>query len=232
MDKCRMEAKARKYGIELTRGQLALLEQYSREMLAWNEKSNITAITKEEDIEDKHFLDSLILASQPEIQGRVADIGSGGGFPGMVLKIYKQDIEITLVESNNKKIAFLEHLAEVLELKGISFCKQRAEELGRGADRESFDLVTARAVAGLPMLAEYCLPLVKRGGWFIPMKGRLEEELQQAKNAIGSLGGRLKEERAYQLPGGDERKLYLIEKCKTTEDRYPRNTARIKKNPL
>ncbi len=232
MDKVRLAQKAGQYNIQLGPEILDQLEAYNRMMLEWNQKSNITAITEEQEVEDKHFIDSLFLASQPELKGKVADIGSGGGFPGLVLKIYRKDIDITLVESNQKKNAFLQLVVENLKLEGVRLCNKRAEELARGPERESFDLVTARAVASLPTLAEYCLPLVKEGGWFIPMKGRLEDELALSKNAIATLGGSCKEERAYQLPDGSERRLYVIEKIKPADNRYPRNTARIKKNPL
>ena len=231
MDKNRFKQKANEAGIQLSENQLESCLRYADLMLEWNQRSNITAITEAGEVEDKHFLDSLYLAAQPEVQGDVADIGTGAGFPGVVLKIFKPDIKLTLVESNQKKVAFLQSIKEGLNLE-YEVLSERAEELGRAAYRERFDLVTARAVAALPVLAEYCLPLVKQGGWFVPMKGRLAEELDEARNAIGVLGGSLLEERPYHLPDGSERKLYLIEKVKPSDQRYPRNTARIKKKPL
>lgn len=231
IDQKRLQAKAKTYGIDLDEKIVKKFYEYSKILLQWNEKSNLTAIVQGEEMENKHFIDSLVLASQPEVQGRVADVGTGPGFPGIILKLYCPNIELILIESNKKKNAFLMELAKRLEM-DVKLCDERAEDLGRSDFRETFDLVTARAVSALPTLAEYCIPLVKPGGWFIPMKGKIEEELEAGKNAIGSLGGNFTEERTYTLPDGSERRLYLIEKVRKTEGKYPRNTARIKKNPL
>ena len=191
------------------------------------------AITDPEGIEDKHFLDSLLFASQPEVAGRMVDVGAGAGFPGIVTKIYKPELELTLMEPTGKRVEFLKYACAQLGLTGVEFAKERAEEAARKVWREQFDLASARAVAALPMLAEYCLPLVKVGGNFLAMKGASgEEELAAARGAIKKLGGAYKETRTLHLPGGDTRTLILCQKISQTPTAYPRNGGKIAKSPL
>lgn len=233
IDKQRLEAKCSTWNIALTGTQLDQLDAFAQILVDYNQKVNLTAITDPEGIEDKHFLDSLLFASQPEVAGRMVDVGAGAGFPGIVTKIYKPELELTLMEPTGKRVEFLKYACAQLSLTGVEFAKERAEEAARKVWREQFDLASARAVAALPMLAEYCLPLVKVGGNFLAMKGASgEEELAAARGAIKKLGGAYKETRTLHLPGGDTRTLILCQKISQTPTTYPRNGGKIAKSPL
>ena len=233
IDKQRLAEKCSTWNITLTETQLDQLDAYAEFLVAYNEKVNLTAITDPEGIEDKHFLDSLLFALQPEVAGRMVDVGAGAGFPGIVTKIYKPDLQLTLMEPTGKRVTFLQEACARLGLTGVEFTKERAEEAARKQWREQFDIASARAVAALPMLAEYCLPLVKVGGVFLAMKGASgEEELAAARGAIRKLGGQYSETRSFQLPGGDERTLILCKKISQTPSVYPRNGGKIAKSPL
>lgn len=164
IDKNRLEQKCSTWNISLTGTQLDQLDAFAEILVEYNQKVNLTAITDPEGIEDKHFLDSLLFASQPEVAGKMVDVGAGAGFPGIVTKIYKPELELTLMEPTGKRVEFLKYACGQLGLTGVEFSKERAEEAARKVWREQFDLASARAVAALPMLAEYCLPLVKVGG--------------------------------------------------------------------
>lgn len=227
----RMQKTAEEYEVFLSSQLLDQLDHYAEMLVDWNSRINLTAITEPEQIEAKHFLDSLLLANQPEIQGTLVDVGSGAGFPGMVTKLYKPDLQVTLMEPTGKRCRFLEAVAEELNV-SIDVVKERAEEAARKKWRESFTVATARAVASLPALCEYCLPLVKVGGTFIAMKGEAAEEIEQAKGAIEKLGGVFKEERLFSLPDGSSRSLVVIQKTEETPKVYPRNGGRIAKTPL
>ena len=170
IDKNRLQAKCSTWNIPLTGAQLDLLDRYAELLVSYNEKVNLTAITSPEGIEDRHFADSLLFAAQPEVNGRLVDVGTGAGFPGIVAKIYKSDLELTLMEPTGKRVDFLRYACAELGLTGVEFAKERAEEAARKVWREQFDVASARAVAALPVLCEYCLPLVKVGGRFIAMK--------------------------------------------------------------
>lgn len=233
IDKDRLEAKCSTWNIPLTGTQLDLLDRYAEILVEYNQKVNLTAITDPEGIEDKHFLDSLLFASQPEVAGRMVDVGAGAGFPGIVTKIYKPDVAVTLMEPTGKRVDFLKYACAALGLTGVEFAKERAEEAAHKAWREQFDLASARAVAALPILAEYCLPLVRVGGSFLAMKGASgEQELAAARGAIQKLGGIYRETRTMQLPGGDVRTLILCKKNSHTPTAYPRNGGKIAKAPL
>lgn len=233
IDKQRLEAKCSTWNISLTGEQLDLLDKFAGLLMEYNKKVNLTAITDPEGIEDKHFADSLIFASQPEVAGRMVDVGSGAGFPGIVAKIYKPELRLTLMEPTGKRVEFLKYACAELGLAGVEFAKERAEEAARKVWRESFDLASARAVAALPALAEYCLPLVSVGGRFIAMKGSSgEEELAAARGAIKKLGGEWSETRAFSLPNGDARTLIVCKKISQTPTVYPRNGGKIAKSPL
>ena len=218
IDKARLEQKCSMWNIALTGEQLDQLDAFAQILVDYNQKVNLTAITDPEGIEDKHFLDSLLFASQPEVAGKMVDVGAGAGFPGIVTKIYKPELKLTLMEPTGKRVEFLKYACAQLGLTGVEFAKERAEEAARKAWREQFDLASARAVAALPMLAEYCLPLVK--------------ELAAARGAIRKLGGEYKETRTLHLPGGDTRTLILCKKISQTPTAYPRNGGKIAKSPL
>ena len=233
IDKNRLAEKCSTWNIALTGHQLDQLDRYAELLVSYNQKVNLTAITGPEEIDDKHCLDSLLFASQPEVAGRMVDVGAGAGFPGIVTKIYKPDLALTLMEPTGKRVDFLRYACGELGLSGVEFAKERAEEAARKHWREQFDLASARAVAALPALAEYCLPLVRVGGVFLAMKGAsAAEELAAAQGAIRKLGGRYKETRAFHLPGGDARSLVLVEKISQTPTAYPRNGGKIAKAPL
>ena len=233
IDKNRLATKCSTWNITLTSTQLDLLDKYAELLVSYNEKVNLTAITSPEGIEDRHFADSLLFAAQPEVQGKMVDVGTGAGFPGIVAKIYKPDLQLTLMEPTGKRVDFLKYVCAELGLTGVEFAKERAEEAARKVWREQFDIASARAVAALPVLSEYCLPLVKVGGNFLAMKGASgEEELAAARGAIKKLGGAYKETRTLHLPGGDTRTLILCQKISQTPTAYPRNGGKIAKSPL
>jgi len=207
---------------------------YSQELLKWNEMTNLTAITEPEEIKTKHFLDSLtVLDILPENTRTLIDIGSGAGFPGLPIKIARPDVSVTLIEAVGKKVDFLNHLIGKLELKNIQAIHTRAEEIGQLPEyREKYDVATARAVAELKILVEYALPLIKIGGVFIAQKILGTLEVEQAKNAIEILGGKIKEIRDASLPGLEFHQLVIIEKIKPTPEKYPRRSGMPTKKPL
>ena len=191
IDKNRLEAKCAALGIALTGSMLDALDQYAEILVEYNQKVNLTAITDPEGIEDKHFADSLLLANLPETAGKLVDVGTGAGFPGVVAKIFKPELQLTLMEPTGKRVEFLKYVCAQLGLSGVEFAKERAEEAARKVWREQFDVATARGVAALPMLSEYCLPLVKVGGVFLAMKGPgAAEELAESGAALKKLGGK------------------------------------------
>lgn len=221
-----------KNGIVYNEDMLKKLEKYKEMLLAWNEKFNLTAITDEEEIAVKHFADSLSILDIVKDRKNMADVGTGAGFPGIPLKIAGFKGEIVLMDSLNKRIGFLEAVISELGLSGCRAVHIRAEDAGRGEMRETFEVVTARAVANLPALSEYCLPLVKKGGIFVAMKGpEAGEELRTSKNAIEKLGGRLKETEKLNIDNY-ERTIVIIEKVKNTPGIYPRKAGTPKKRPL
>lgn len=204
---------------------LSLLSRYCELLLAANESVNLTAITAPREVELKHICDCLTLAALPEVTGSVADVGTGGGLPGVAIKIYKQDCSVCLIDATRKKLDFINEAAAALSL-AVETVHARAEELGRTSRRESFDTAVARAVAALPALAEYCLPLVRVGGFFIAQKGA-EDETESAKGIIAALGGRLERVDRITLPNGDSRSLVVVKKISQTPTGYPRKTAKI-----
>ncbi|MGI9860643.1 16S rRNA (guanine(527)-N(7))-methyltransferase RsmG [Moorella naiadis] len=224
-------------GINLQREQVARLEDYIRLLQGYNQKVKLTAITAEEEIWRKHVLDSLLIFLALEIPAgaRVVDVGTGAGIPGLLLKIYRPDLQVFLVESQHKKITFLEEVIAKLGLRGITYRWSRAEELGRQAGyRESFDLAVARALAGMNTLVEYCLPLIRLGGSMVAYKGPGgAAELKNATRAISILGGRIEKIWRGRLPGGgEERMLITIIKENPTPALYPRRPGMPAKRPL
>ena len=212
------------------------LEKYKEILLDYNEKVNLTSITDSDEVNIKHFLDSLSLFKTNYLIGnkKIIDIGSGAGFPGMVIKIYNPDLKLSLVDSLNKRIKFLDKVKEELNLEGIENLHARAEELARNKDyREKFDIAISRAVANLATLCEYCLPFVKVGGYFIAMKGPgYKEELEEAKSAIEILGSSLKEVIEIKLPDDIEHYLLIIKKERTISSKYPRAGGKPRSKPL
>ena len=223
-------------GISVNDEILLKYETYAQLLVDWNEKINLTAITEPDEICEKHFLDSVLpfyMWGGLKKGGKIIDVGTGAGFPSCPLKILKNDLSLTLLDSLNKRINFLSTLSDALELEA-KCVHGRAEELGNSADfREKFDVATARAVANLRDLCEYCMPFVKVGGYFVALKGQSGlQEVDDAENAIKILGGRVEKTIEYTLPNGDGRVLVVIKKVSSTPSRYPRNKGQMKKKPL
>ena len=221
--------------LELNEKQIENFYKYMKLLIEWNEKINLTAITKPEEVILKHFIDSLTISKYVENGAKVIDIGTGAGFPGIPLKIYRNDIKVTLLDSLNKRINFLDEVINKLNLKGIKAIHGRAEELGRNKDfREKYSVSTSRAVANLSTLSEYLLPFVKVGGNCICMKGSdIENELTNAKNAIKLLGGKIEDKIIFNLPKSDlGRSIILIKKVKNTPNKFPRKPGTPAKEPI
>lgn len=226
-----------KQDIQLTDQQMAQFRQYFELLVTWNEKMNLTAITEEKEVYLKHFYDSVTLglALQLKPDASLCDVGSGAGFPSIPLKIVLPELKVTIVDSLNKRITFLQTLVDQLGLSDVQLYHDRAETFGQNqAFRESFDVVTARAVARLNVLSELCLPLVKKEGYFYALKAaKSEEELTEAKPAIATLGGKFIDEKDLTLPiTGDERHILVIQKKKVTPKKYPRKPGMPNKQPI
>lgn len=221
--------------IDLSIEQIKQFEMYSDLLVEWNEKVNLTAITEKDEIVLKHFIDSLTIAKYVDKNDKLIDIGTGAGFPGIPIKIYYKDMNVTLLDSLNKRIVFLQNVIEKLNLKNINAIHSRAEELAIDSKyREKYDIATARAVSNLSTLIEYLMPYVKVGGKCICMKGpNVSEELKAAKNALKELGGEVEVVDNFKLPNSDlERNLIIIKKVKSTNKKYPRKSGMPTKSPL
>ena len=204
-------------------------------LIEWNEKMNLTALTEPHDVALKHFADSLMLFRYCDIENgaSVIDVGTGAGFPGMVLKIARPDIRLTLLDSLNKRLIFLETVCNELGLDDVELIHSRAEDGSRTELRDRYDIAVSRAVASLNTLCEYDMPYVKVGGRFIAMKGKgSEEELQAAQNAITTLGGELLQKHDFVLGDAGERSIIEIKKITETPSQYPRKSKQIKNKPL
>jgi 16S rRNA (guanine527-N7)-methyltransferase len=227
---------ASRLGIKLDSHMLDAFGKYKALLLEWNEKVNLTSITDEKEIVIKHFLDSLsIIPHIPDKSASLADIGTGAGFPGIAVKIAKSCGKLLLVDSLDKRIKFLEHTISELELESSAVLHARAEDAGHEPGiREAYDCVTARAVAGLNVLLEYCLPFVKTGGIFIAMKGKdPKEECEEAKKALDVLGGEIVNIFEFLLPFSDiSRSLVIIRKFRHIPTGYPRKAGKPSKLPL
>lgn len=209
------------------------LVRYAEFLAEYNQKVNLTAITAPQEMAVKHFIDSLTLAAVAAPSGRLLDLGTGAGFPGMVMKLLYPSLEVTLMDSVGKKVEFLRLLSAELDVSVTLLCG-RAEDFGHDPTlRERFDFVTARAVAALPTLCEYCLPFVRVGGCFAAMKGAEHAaELAEARAAIETLGGKAERSAEQLLPDGSRRGIILIKKISQSSPKYPRNGSQISKNPL
>ena len=224
-----------KINININKEQINKFYNYMNLLLEWNKKINLTAITNEDDIILKHFIDSLTIFNYIEDEKDIVDIGTGAGFPSVPLAIMKSCNKFTLVDSLNKRITFLNEIKKELDLKNIIPIHSRAEEFSQNKlYRENYDIAVSRAVARLNILVEYLLPAVKVGGKIICMKGtQIEEELKEAQNAIKELGGTIKSQDTFTLPKTDmERNIIVITKIKPTPKKYPRKSGVPSKRPL
>jgi 16S rRNA (guanine527-N7)-methyltransferase len=224
-------------GIILQPSQLEQFEQYYRELVSWNEKMNLTGITERDAVYTKHFYDSISLAFHLDFNliRSLADIGSGAGFPGIPLKICFPHLKLTIVDSLSKRITFLQHVCNELKLDGVQLIHGRAEDIARQAGhRDAYDLVTARAVARLSLLNEFCLPFVQKDGLFAAMKGSdPAEELAESKFSLKELRGRLEKVESFILPVEESaRHIILIRKTAATPAKYPRKAGLPAKSPL
>ena len=207
------------YGLSVTDEEYDLIERYTDMLVEKNKVMNLTRIVTREDITVKHILDSMLIFRYADIPeaGTVVDVGTGAGFPGVVMKLHRRELDITLMDSLLKRVNFLKEVSDAtLPMECVH---SRAEDAGRGKYREVFDCACARAVAAFPVLAEYCLPLVKVGGVFVSMKGT-NEEIDPA--TVKMLGGEIIRDERYELPGGDGRRIITVRKVKNTDKKYPR----------
>ncbi len=226
---------AKNLNIEINNEQIENFYQYMNLLLEWNQKMNLTAITDYKEIILKHFIDSLTIENNIEKGSYLVDIGTGAGFPGIPLKIVRKDIKVVLVDSLNKRVQFLKEVIRKLGLNEIEAIHARAEEFGKNKKyRETFDISTSRAVANMSTLSEYMIPLVKVNGKCIYMKGKeIEKELEDAKNAIQILGGKIIERKEFKLIDDDiNRNIIIVSKEKATPSKYPRKPGMPAKEPI
>ena len=222
-------------GLSFTERQLEQFTQYYELLVETNKVMNLTAITEPEEVAVKHMIDSLLAYDEDMAGKTLADVGTGAGFPGVPLKIYCPELKVTLIDSLGKRLKFLQQVIDTLGLKYIRCEHLRAEDAGKNSKhREKYDIVTARAVARLSVLAEYCLPLVKKGGRFIALKGsKYAEEIEEGTEAVRILGGKIMSAEPVKLPGLDDgRAIIKISKTKTTPAQYPRKAGTPEKQPL
>lgn len=225
---------AGEYGVSLDDSKISALLEYKSILLEWNGKMNLTAIEEDREVIMKHFVDSLSIMPFLKDVNNIVDVGTGAGFPGIPLKIAQPALEVVLLDSLEKRIGFLNTVISTLQLGGISAVHMRAEDAGIATQyREKFDAAVARAVAALPVLLEYCLPLVKTGGLFIAMKGSNAEEIEGSKKALDILGGKIEVVKEFTLPGSDmKRNIIIVRKLRQTSTRYPRKAGKPSKEPL
>lgn len=229
----KMAEESEKIGIKLPDEQLNEFYEYMQLLLEWNEKMNLTAITEPEEVIKKHFVDSITIKKYIKEENRLIDVGTGAGFPGIPLKIVDKSIKLTLLDSLNKRINFLNEIIEKLNLKEVNTIHSRAEEYAKNKVRESYDVAVSRAVADLPILLEYLMPYVKLNGICICMKGpKAQEELERSKKAINILGGKLEKVEKITIDEEMERNLIIIRKIKDTPNKYPRKAGIPTKNPI
>lgn len=227
-------SKIKEEKINLTAKQEEKFEKFCKILKEYNEKFNLTSITDDEGIYEKHFTDSLKGEEFFPLNAEVIEIGSGGGFPSVPLKIARDDLSFTLLEATEKKCGYLRIVGKELGFENFNVVCGRAEEFGKKAEfREKFDVATARAVARLNVLCEYCLPFVKKGGYFVAYKGDAEEEIKEAEKAVEILGGKIVEIKDFVLSEkSGRRNIIVIKKERETPSDYPRLNGAIKKKPL
>ncbi|WP_455484059.1 16S rRNA (guanine(527)-N(7))-methyltransferase RsmG [Eubacterium sp.] len=233
IDKNRLCSLAKENGIILDDTALDRFDTYAEFLVEWNGKMNLTAITEPEEIEVKHFLDCLMLPKYFNLDyiQTVIDVGAGAGFPSVPLLIYKPDLCLTMMDAINKRLTFLDTAVHALGLEA-QLIHERAEAAGQDENyREKFDLATARAVAPMNVLAEYCLPFVKVGGYFVALKGS-NDDTEEAKNAIATLGGEIVDNISYKLNGTEPRSIVVIKKISQTPTQFPRKSKKISTKPL
>lgn len=220
--------------LEIKEDRIPFFYQYMKEVIEWNEKINVTAITDEKEFIRKHFIDSLSILDYIEEGNSIIDIGTGAGFPGIPLKIVNEKSKVTLIDSVNKKLNVIRDISQKLELKDLEIIHTRAEDLAnQDLYREKFDIATTRAVSGFATIVEYMLPFIKVGGKAVCMKGpNFKEELENAKKAIDILGGKIKNVETRIISGDFERNIIVIEKIKNTPKKYPRGKGKPLKEPL
>lgn len=232
-----LKSSAASIGVELNDVQIQQFIKYHEILVEWNSFMNLTGITEYEEVVQKHFVDSLALCKSINVleMENLIDIGTGAGFPGVPLKIAYPHLKVTLLDSLQKRIKFLNEVVEQLGLEGVETVHGRAEDFAKPSmKRETYDVCVSRAVANLASLSEYCLPYVKVGGYFIPYKsGKVEEELEESKKAIFLLGGKIEEEVKFSLPDSDiSRSLIKIKKIAVTPKKYPRKSGLPTKEPI
>ena len=233
IDKERLRSLALQSGIELDQTALDRFDTYAELLVEWNGKMNLTAITEPEEIEVKHFLDCLMLPKYFDLSNTktVIDVGAGAGFPSVPLLIYNPDLCLTMMDAINKRLTFLDTAIHAIELEA-NLVHARAEDSGQDKNyREMFDLATARAVAPMNVLAEYCLPFVKVGGYFVALKGS-NDDTEQAKEAIATLGGEVVSNVSYKLNGTEPRSIVVVKKISQTPTQFPRKAKKISAKPL
>lgn len=232
-----LKTAAAEYGLNLTESQISGFNRYYELLVEWNKKINLTAITEPKDVAIKHMIDSLSCYRDELFyeNASLIDVGTGAGFPGLPLKIFCPSLKLTLLDSLNKRVKFLQLVVDELGLKDVEVIHARSEEAARNGNyREKFDIATARAVARLPIICEYCLPFVKTGGVFIALKGRqYEDETEEARKAIKILGGEIERTVPIKLPEiDDKRAVIYIKKIKSTPKAYPRKAGTPERNPI
>lgn len=233
IDKERLRSLALQSGIELDQTALDRFDTYAELLVEWNGKMNLTAITEPEEIEVKHFLDCLMLPKYFDLGNTktVIDVGAGAGFPSVPLLIYNPDLCLTMMDAINKRLTFLDTAIHAIGLEA-NLVHARAEDSGQDKNyREMFDLATARAVAPMNVLAEYCLPFVKVGGYFVALKGS-NDDTEQAKDAIATLGGEIVSNVSYKLNGTEPRSIVVVKKISQTPTQFPRKAKKISAKPL
>ena len=230
-----LKEKAEMFHVKLDETALERFDTYGKLLVEWNEKINLTAITDPEGVTIKHFLDSITIFSYVDIPegAKIIDVGTGAGFPGLAMLIARPDLHMTLMDSTKKRLTVIEDILEKIDLTA-NVVHSRAEEAGKSKDfREQYDFSTARAVTNLRDLAEYCLPFVKVGGSFVPMKSaKTQEEIAEGKKAIHVLGGQITKVDTFELLDCGERTIINVKKISSTPAKYPRPSAKIAKNPI
>lgn len=224
------------YGLAISDDLSEKLNIYARELKEWNDKINLTAITDDEGIAVKHFLDCLLVSQYADFKAgdKLIDVGTGAGFPGLVLAAAFPQVSVTLLDSTGKKLTAVENIAKAMGVENVQIVHMRAEDAGKKPEfREQYDYATARAVAELRVLLEYTLPFVKVGGSFLSLKGAAAlEEMDGAKTSLRTLGGKIESTHEFSLPGGDKRAIINVKKISHIPPKYPRVSAQIAKKPL